>query len=66
MNHLIDSNTTNATLHRLTSIAKARRLALNQILRESRNAGSLNALRSQIEQILDTLQTTEEDVISHT
>ena len=66
MNHIIDSNTANATLHRLNALAKVRRLAVNQILRDSRNASSLDALRTLIEQTIAELDQREQNAISHT
>lgn len=63
MNRL-DTPETLAALHRTNAIAKARKLALNTIDREARNASSLEALRSIIEQTLTQLDTIEREAIS--
>jgi hypothetical protein len=58
----LDTPATLAALHRTNAIAKARRLALNEIDRESRNASSLQALRDAIDRINAELAINEANV----
>ena len=62
----LDTPETLAALHRTNALAKVRRLAVNQILRDSRNASSLDALRALIEQTIAELDQREQNAISHT
>lgn len=59
----LDTPATLAALHRTNSIAKARKLALNEIICEARNASSLQALRDAVERIEATLQIREANAI---
>ena len=60
----LDTKETLAALHRTNAIARVRRLTINEIVRESRNASSLEALRQMIEQLVDQCDTHERDGIS--
>lgn len=60
----LDTPATLAALHRTNAIAKARKLALNEIIRESRNASNLQQLRDAIDRICADLGTTEQNAIS--
>lgn len=64
MNHITDSAETLATLHRLNALAKLRRLTLNAIQRDAREADTLEAVRALIDRALDDLATTEREAIS--
>jgi hypothetical protein len=64
MSNTLDTTVTLGTLSRVNATALHRRLALNHILRESRNASSLEALRSLIEQTMGELDTAERDLIA--
>ena len=63
MTHL-DTQETRATLHRLNATAKVRRLTINKIVVESRNASSLEALRQMIEQLAEECEQYERDCIT--
>lgn len=58
----LDTPATLAALHRTNAIAKARKLAINEIIRESRNASSLQALRDAIDRIGAELGVNESNV----
>jgi hypothetical protein len=60
----LDTPATLAALHRTNAIAKARRLALSTIERETRSASSLETLRIMIERTLAELAIIERDAIS--
>jgi hypothetical protein len=60
----LDTPATLAALHRTNAIAKARRLALSTIERETRGASSLETLRIMIERTLAELAIIERDAIS--
>jgi hypothetical protein len=64
MNHITDDATIMATLHRLNAIAKLRRLTLNAIQRDAREADTLESVRALIDRALDDLATTERNCIS--
>ena len=60
----LDTKETLATLHRVNAIAKIRKLAVNEILRASREAGSLEILRAEIERIEQEMHNNEQHLIS--
>lgn len=60
----LDTRETLATLHRLNETAKIRRLCVNAMLRASREAGSLEALRGEIERMANELTEREYHLIS--
>ena len=60
----LDTPATIAALHRTNAIARVRRLTINEIVRESRNASSLEALRDMIAQLVDQCDTHERNHIS--
>ena len=53
-----------AELDRMKAIAKARRLALNGILQDTKEATSLDVLRAVIAERLDTLEGLERHIMS--
>lgn len=53
-----------AELGRMKDIAKARRLALNGILQDTKEATSLDVLRAVIAERLDTLEGMERHIMS--
>lgn len=60
----LDTRETLATLHRVNAAAKLRFLCVNAMLRASREAGSLEALRGEIERIANELTERERRLIS--
>lgn len=58
----LDTPATLAALHRTNAIAKARKLAINEIIREARGASSLQALRDTIDRISAELGINENNV----
>jgi hypothetical protein len=60
----LDTSATLAALHRTNAIARVRKLTINEIVRESRSASSLEALRVIIEQLADQCNTHEQNNIS--
>lgn len=60
----LDTKETLATLHRVNAAAKVRRLTINKIVNESRNASSLEALRQMIEQFAEECEQYERNCIS--
>lgn len=60
----LDTTATNAALHRTNAIARLRKMSIHEIVRESRDASSLEALRAQIERIAAELETRELNLIS--
>jgi hypothetical protein len=60
----LDTPETLAALHRTNTVARVRKLSINEIVRESRNASSLEALRTEIERIVAELEATERNAIS--
>ena len=58
----LDTTETLATLHRVNAMARMRKLTLHAIVRESRQAGSLEALQGMIEQLVDQLAVHEANV----
>lgn len=60
----LDTRETLATLRRLNETAKIRRLCVNAMLRASREAGSLETLRGEIERMANELTEREQHLIS--
>lgn len=60
----LDTTATLAALHRTNAIARMRKLALSEILRESRNSSSLEVLRNQIERLVHDLEALELEAVS--
>ena len=60
----LDTKETLAALHRVNATAKVRRVTLNRIVQESRNASSLEALRQMIEQLVSECDQCERNAIS--
>ena len=60
----LDTKETIAALHRTNTIARTRKMALNEIIRESRNASSLETLRAEIERIVAHCEMLERDTVS--
>ena len=58
----LNSPATLIVLHRTSEIAKARRLALNTIYREARDASTVEAVRSAIDRVLAELAAAEREV----
>lgn len=58
----LDTKETLTTLHRVNAMARMRKLTLHSIVRESREAGSLEALRTMIEQLVDQLAVHEQNI----
>lgn len=58
----LDTKETLASLHRTNALARMRKLTLHSIVRESREASSLEALRSMIEQLVDQLAVHEQNI----
>ena len=58
----IDTTPTLAALGRMNDIAKARKLTLSAIEREARGAGSLQALREQIERLMQEMSIVEKNI----
>lgn len=59
----LDTPETLAVLHRTNEIAKARKLAINEVIREARNASSLQALRDAIDRIGSELDVREANAV---
>lgn len=57
----LNSPATLIVLHRANEIAKARRLALNTIYREARDASSIEGVRSAIDRVLAELAAAERE-----
>lgn len=60
----LDTKETLAALHRTNAIARLRKMAINEIFRASREAGSLEILRAEIERIEQELHERETLAIS--
>lgn len=60
----LDTKETIAALHRTNTTARTRKMALNEIIRESRNASSLELLRAEIERIVAHCEMIEREAIS--
>lgn len=60
----LDTKETLATLHRVNAIAKIRKLAVNEIFRAAREAGSLEILRAEIERIEQEMHNHEQHLVS--
>lgn len=59
-----DTKETLATLHRVNALAKVRKLAINEILRQAKSAPSLERLQAEIERIEQKLFEREQHLIS--
>lgn len=64
MNHITDDATALTTLHRVNALAKIRRLTINAIQRDAREADTLEAVRALIDRAIDDLATIERNCIS--
>ncbi len=60
----MDTKETLATLHRVNAIAKLRKLAINEILRQARSAPTLERLQAEIDRIEQELFEREQHLIS--